>query len=147
MSEWRFAIFVVLVFWAVFHFLSPPQNSANPAQVAAIKDAPEPGVVSRVSLAPPPASAAPAPSRTTKEQAARAAMSAAAIAALVMHESRQQYYATGHPCACPDDVMRNGRSCGATSAYSRPGGAAPLCYVTDVSAAMIERYRSRLARN
>jgi hypothetical protein len=24
--------------------------------------------------------------------------------------------------------MRNGRACGGRSAYSRPGGAAPLCY-------------------
>jgi hypothetical protein len=31
------------------------------------------------------------------------------------------------------------------SAYSRPGGAAPLCYVSDVPAAMIEQYRSKLA--
>jgi hypothetical protein len=72
-------------------------------------------------------------------------MSAAAIAALIVQESRRQYYATGHPCACPDDVTRTGRRCGGTSAYSRPGGATPLCYVSDVPAAMIERYRSRSA--
>ena len=37
--------------------------------------------------------------------------------------SRNAYYATGHPCACPDDLMRNGRRCGGNSAYIRPGGA------------------------
>lgn len=31
-------------------------------------------------------------------------------------------------CECPYDVMRNGRSCGGRSAYSRPGGAQPRCY-------------------
>ena len=37
--------------------------------------------------------------------------------------------------------MRNGRACGGRSAYSRPGGAAPLCYPANVSAEMIEDYR------
>src|SRR5436190_16806057 len=46
--------------------------------------------------------------------------SAAVIAAILVEESRRAYYATGHPCACPDDVMRNGRRCGGNSAYSRP---------------------------
>jgi hypothetical protein len=67
----------------------------------------------------------------------------AAIAAIIIKESRDQYYATGHPCACPEDRMRNGRRCGGTSAYSRLGGAAPLCYPTDVTTAMIEAYRQR----
>jgi hypothetical protein len=40
--------------------------------------------------------------------------------------------------------MRNGRACGGRSAYSRPGGAAPLCYPTDVTAAMIDAYRKML---
>src|SRR5437016_5277893 len=31
-------------------------------------------------------------------------------------------------CACPYNVDRAGHSCGKRSAYSRPGGAAPLCY-------------------
>jgi hypothetical protein len=70
-------------------------------------------------------------------------LSAAEIAARIVRESRNAYYATGHPCACPDDLMRNGRRCGGNSAYSRPGGAEPLCYVTDVSSEMIARYRAR----
>ena len=70
-------------------------------------------------------------------------LSAAEIAARIVRESRNAYYATGHPCACPDDLMRNGRRCGGNSAYSRPGGAEPLCYVTDVSSEMIARYGAR----
>lgn len=31
-------------------------------------------------------------------------------------------------CDCPYDLMRNGRSCGGRSAYSRPGGRSPVCY-------------------
>ena len=63
----------------------------------------------------------------------------------IIQASRAQYHAGGRPCACPDDTMRNGRACGGRSAYSRPGGAAPLCYPHDVTAAMIESYRQRQA--
>lgn len=47
-------------------------------------------------------------------------------------------------CPCPYHSDRAGRSCGRRSAYSRPGGAAPLCYPRDVSAEAIARYRARL---
>lgn len=74
-----------------------------------------------------------------------AALTAATIAAILIKASRDQYHATGKPCACPDDVMRNGRACGGRSAYSRPGGAAPICYTHDVTTAMIDAYRQRTA--
>jgi hypothetical protein len=73
------------------------------------------------------------------------ALTAAAIAAIIVQASRAQYHARGKPCACPDDTMRNGRACGGQSAYSRPRGIAPLCYPSDVTAAMIESYRQRQA--
>lgn len=44
-------------------------------------------------------------------------------------------------CPCPYNVDRAGRRCGGRSAYSRPGGAAPLCYPSDVSAAAVRRAR------
>lgn len=97
----------------------------------------------------PAAKADPTPVPSPKPELKRKAeivLTAAAIAALIIKASRDRYYATGHPCACPDDLMRNGRSCGARSAYSRPGGAAPLCYPTDVSEAMIENYKKAAAR-
>jgi hypothetical protein len=34
-------------------------------------------------------------------------------------------------CDCPYDVDRRGRTCGSRSAYSRPGGSSPACYVGD----------------
>jgi len=46
-------------------------------------------------------------------------------------------------CPCPYNTMRNGRRCGGRSAYSRPGGACPICYSRDVSRAMIANFRSR----
>jgi hypothetical protein len=96
------------------------------------------------------ASLAPVQAPTDRQKAAlengkAAVLSAAAIAALLVQESRQSYYASGHPCARPEDVNKSGRSCGRTSGYSRPGGAAPLCYVSDVSAEMIARYRANAA--
>ncbi len=45
---------------------------------------------------------------------------------------RQSIAAYSGSCPCPYSVDRAGRRCGARSAYSRPGGAAPLCYASDV---------------
>src|SRR5207302_8474121 len=81
------------------------------------------------------------PVRLDNKRKVEAALTAAAIAAIIIQASRDQYHAGGRPCACHNDTMRNGRACGGRSAYSRPGGAAPLCYPSDVTAAMIEAYR------
>jgi hypothetical protein len=44
-------------------------------------------------------------------------------------------------CPCPYNVDRAGRSCGRRSAYRRPGGAAPICYASDVTPAMVRAAR------
>lgn len=44
-------------------------------------------------------------------------------------------------CPCPYNTDRAGRKCGKRSAYSKPGGYAPLCYSQDVTDEMVERYR------
>jgi len=49
-------------------------------------------------------------------------------------------------CPCPYNTDRAGRSCGRRSAYSRPGGASPVCYASDVTKRMIDDYRQRLER-
>ena len=54
---------------------------------------------------------------------------------------RESIAAYPGPCACPYSVMRNGRSCGGRSAYSRPGGHAPICYPSDVTRDQIEAWR------
>lgn len=46
-------------------------------------------------------------------------------------------------CPCPYNAARNGSSCGRRSAYSRPGGYAPVCYPSDVTDQMVESYRRR----
>jgi hypothetical protein len=80
-------------------------------------------------------SAAPArpsgPSRSLDDARIREAMIADSIA---------QYRGN---CPCPYSTMRNGRNCGTRSAYSKPGGAAPLCYPGDISDAMVQAYRKR----
>lgn len=47
------------------------------------------------------------------------------------------------PCPCPYNVMKNGRKCGGRSAYSRPGGSAPLCYLSDISDREAEKFLKR----
>ena len=44
-------------------------------------------------------------------------------------------------CPCPYSTARNGSRCGGRSAYSRPGGAAPMCYPGDVTAAQVAAWR------
>lgn len=44
-------------------------------------------------------------------------------------------------CPCPYNVDRAGRTCGARSAYSKAGGASPLCYERDVTQKMVDDYR------
>jgi hypothetical protein len=65
----------------------------------------------------------------------------APIRQAIIRQSIARYQATGHPCACPYNMMRNGRSCGDRSAYSRPGGASPLCYANDVSDRMVADWK------
>src|SRR5689334_20578112 len=77
----------------------------------------------------------------TAPVAAQSNLTDAQIAAAIVKESRDFYYATGHPCACPEDHARNGSRCGGRSAYSRPGGAEPKCYISDVTKTEIEAYR------
>jgi hypothetical protein len=135
---------------------SPVRATASPSGFAQPVDfsrpaaqLPEPASAPRTSSAP--AQSANAglnqekPSGSDSKRNVEAALRAAAIAAIIVEASRAQYHASGRPCACPDDTMRNGRACGGRSAYSRPGGASPLCYPSDVTTAMIESYRQRIA--
>jgi hypothetical protein len=79
--------------------------------------------------------AAPTPAPTV---ASRSMPSRSEIAAILIERSIANYRGN---CPCPESRDRAGRRCGARSAYSKPGGAAPLCYVSDVTDRMIERYR------
>ena len=72
---------------------------------------------------------------------ARSPQSDTEIARAIIRECAAIYHAS-RPCACPYDLTRSGGRCGGWSAYSRPGGASPRCYVKDVSAREIAGYRA-----
>jgi len=74
------------------------------------------------------------------EHAARAARSSQVIKERIIAESIDDYSGS---CPCPYNTARNGSSCGGRSAYSRAGGASPLCYASDISDAMVEEYKQR----
>jgi hypothetical protein len=46
-------------------------------------------------------------------------------------------------CPCPYNVDRAGRMCGRRSAYSRPGGASPICYDKDVTQKMVDDWKGK----
>lgn len=62
------------------------------------------------------------------------------IRQLIMRQSLAYYSGS---CPCPYNVDRAGRRCGRRSAYSRPGGASPMCYASDVSDAQVQAFRAR----
>lgn len=46
-------------------------------------------------------------------------------------------------CPCPYNRASNGSRCGKRSAWSRPGGASPLCYEADITPEMLNQYKAR----
>jgi hypothetical protein len=73
-------------------------------------------------------------------QPALARESDAQIRQAIIRESLASYPGS---CPCPYNTDRAGRSCGARSAYSRPGGYSPKCYARDISATEVAAYRAR----
>jgi uncharacterized protein YgiM (DUF1202 family) len=66
-------------------------------------------------------------------------LATAAIAKLLIAESLASYPSS---CPCPYNADRGGRSCGRRSAYTRPGGYAPLCFAKDITPEMVAAYRA-----
>ncbi len=83
---------------------------------------------------------APKPIIVKKKAPAKSGASTAKIKNLLIKRSHAYY--SGN-CPCPYNTTRAGRRCGKRSAYSRPGGASPLCYPSDVTASMVSQYRAR----
>jgi len=46
-------------------------------------------------------------------------------------------------CPCPFNTTKRGQKCGKRSAYSRPGGASPLCYKSDISGKAATKYLNK----
>lgn len=77
---------------------------------------------------------------TTSTSYAREALSDSQIRQAIIQQSLSTYPGN---CPCPYNTDRAGRSCGKRSAYSKPGGYAPLCYSSDVSDEMVSAYRAK----
>jgi hypothetical protein len=73
-------------------------------------------------------------------QAQKAPKTDAEIKQAIISESIASYRGN---CPCPYNTDRVGHRCGARSAYSRPGGASPICYEKDVTQKMVDDYRKR----
>jgi hypothetical protein len=74
------------------------------------------------------------------QSSAKTGLSDDEIRQQIIHESIGSYPGK---CPCPYNSTRNGSSCGKRSAYSKPGGYAPICYPNDVTAEMITNFRKR----
>lgn len=67
----------------------------------------------------------------------------AEIKQAIINESIASYRGN---CPCPYNTDRAGHQCGRRSAYSRPGGASPVCYPNDVTEKMVDDYRRKAGR-
>ena len=72
--------------------------------------------------------------------AADAAPSDAEVRERIVEESVAAYPGN---CACPYNTDRAGRTCGGRSAWSRRGGAAPICYASEVTDEQVRAWRAR----
>jgi len=79
---------------------------------------------------------------TVSAQATAKEITEAECASIIVQASRDAYYRTGRRCACPEDMTVNSGRCGGRSAYSKPGGASPYCYPSDVPKAEIDRCKA-----
>ena len=65
----------------------------------------------------------------------------AEIKKILIKQSVSEYLAYKGNCPCPYNYDIAGRLCGERSAHTKPGGASPLCYDSDVSDRMVKRYK------
>jgi hypothetical protein len=89
-------------------------------------------VLATIGTAEPAAKKPRSPARLTDQQLRR----------MLIEQSIKEYPGN---CPCPYSVDRAGRSCGARSAWSRPGGAAPYCFPKDVPQEEVDRLRASLS--
>ena len=47
-------------------------------------------------------------------------------------------------CPCPYNRASNGSKCGKRSAWSRPGGADPICYESDISPELLTFWKEKI---
>ena len=65
----------------------------------------------------------------------------AEIKKILIEQSISDYFVYQGNCPCPYNFDVAGRRCGERSAHTKPGGASPLCYESDVSDWMVKQYK------
>jgi hypothetical protein len=65
------------------------------------------------------------------------------IRQMIIQQSIRDY---SGKCPCPYSRAPNGSRCGGRSVYSRPGGATPMCYESDISEKKVKKYRKELEK-
>ncbi len=80
---------------------------------------------------------------TTFIYADKAILSDSEIRKILIQQSVSKYPGN---CPCPYFRVSNGSRCGKRSAWSRPGGYSPLCFKSDISEKMVNKYRSRMLK-
>lgn len=68
------------------------------------------------------------------------AQTVASVKRQMIQQSIERYPGS---CPCPYSRARNGSRCGGRSAWSRPGGYAPLCYGEDITDRMVRSWMQR----
>lgn len=76
----------------------------------------------------------------TEPAAARSSLTDDQVRQQMIEEFIRSYAGS---CPCPYSSARNGSRCGARSAHSKPGGAAPLCFANDINDDMVRGWRRR----
>ena len=84
--------------------------------------------------------AQPAPKLTRSTPQVQNGLSVSQVKKLLIKRSHAYYDGN---CPCPYNRTKRGHRCGKRSAYSKPGGAEPLCYARDVTTAMVQDYLAR----
>lgn len=77
---------------------------------------------------------------TSLSALAKAEVSDLEIKQQMIRESIQSYPGR---CPCPYNLASNGSRCGKRSAYTKPGGYAPLCFETDITEQMLDNYKKK----
>lgn len=80
---------------------------------------------------------------TTFVYADKAILSDSEIRKIMIQQSVSQYPGN---CPCPYFRASNGSRCGKRSAWSRPGGYAPLCYESDISEKMLKNNKAQIMK-
>jgi hypothetical protein len=75
---------------------------------------------------------------TVSAQATAKEITDAECASIIVQETRDAYYRTRGPCACPEDRASDGSRCGGRSTRQQP----PYCKLSDVPQTNIDRCKA-----